>query len=657
MPKGNRRPRQHPAARRSTQPRSRVRRVPATAPRPRGWESTWTSLDRRDLFYAGAVSIAAAGICLPGLRSFPALGDAPESVAGVASLGILHAPGYPAYVLLGRLATLVIPAGTLAFRLALFSLLCSAIAVGGVAILARLSGAARWASVIAAAIFAVGPSFRFYSTFDKYDALASLLLVAALISLMLYVRGPTGGRAAAAGGLLGLGLSASWQLTVLLGPAICLILFVGRRRIRVSHVLVGASAGLLPVVACYGFVLVRAGANPPVNWGYATDFGRLVHLVTLRDLGIGGTPGQGKSTVSLGATAAHGKLPILGSSLVSYFVVFARELGVFGLLLGALGLTRGLRRRSLPAAVLSVVFLTNLFLVALVAGPGSHHKWAIDLIEEGFLFGNLVPLAAGAGLALTQVDEMLRRYRPAWFQARGHLGPAALATVALLGIFQGLLESSHAAQGPDLEARYASTVFSELPRDAVLIVVPYERSAPLLYRQVVAHQRQDVLVLYLDALGQSWYRAELSARLHRRLPGYKGNIIAYADALTRSLQSSRPVYLDAPTTVLLGSSLSTQPVGLLSIVTFAPRQNRAELAIVSKVVDAAEQSANIYDAGWAQWPNTTVRDSYAYAELALAKAYSDIGDVTDTAIHLRALLRIQPDNAVARDDLAQLGAE
>ena len=44
----------------------------------------------------------AAVVYLTTFSSHVSLGDAPEAVAGVRSLGILHAPGYPTYVLAAR---------------------------------------------------------------------------------------------------------------------------------------------------------------------------------------------------------------------------------------------------------------------------------------------------------------------------------------------------------------------------------------------------------------------------------------------------------------------------------------------------------------------------------------------------------------------------
>ena len=58
------------------------------------------------------------------------VGDSGELVAAVHTLGIPHPSGYPLYVLLGKLWTLLVPVGSIAFRMSLFSAACAAAAVG-----------------------------------------------------------------------------------------------------------------------------------------------------------------------------------------------------------------------------------------------------------------------------------------------------------------------------------------------------------------------------------------------------------------------------------------------------------------------------------------------------------------------------------------------
>ncbi len=77
-----------------------------------------------------------------------ALGDAPESVSGVASLGILHAPGYPLYVLAARAFSEAVRLGSAAARVNAFSLVCAGAAAGLLFIAARRVGSDRWGAAL-----------------------------------------------------------------------------------------------------------------------------------------------------------------------------------------------------------------------------------------------------------------------------------------------------------------------------------------------------------------------------------------------------------------------------------------------------------------------------------------------------------------------------
>ena len=69
-----------------------------------------------DRLRASGVGVAAAVLFLTTFSTRVSLGDSPESIAGIHALGILHSPGYPAYVVLGRVFTIIVPFGPLAMR-------------------------------------------------------------------------------------------------------------------------------------------------------------------------------------------------------------------------------------------------------------------------------------------------------------------------------------------------------------------------------------------------------------------------------------------------------------------------------------------------------------------------------------------------------------
>src|SRR5438876_2633264 len=86
-----------------------------------------------------AAALAALLFLVYALGACPTIyvGDSGELVTAVHLLGIPHPTGYPLYVLLGKLWTLLLPAGSIAWRMSLFSAGCAAAACGALYVLAR----------------------------------------------------------------------------------------------------------------------------------------------------------------------------------------------------------------------------------------------------------------------------------------------------------------------------------------------------------------------------------------------------------------------------------------------------------------------------------------------------------------------------------------
>src|SRR3989449_10721353 len=86
-----------------------------------------------------ALVVGVAAFAIYALGACPTIyvGDSGELVTAVHLLGIPHPTGYPLYVLLGKLWTLLIPAGSIAWRMSLFSAACAAATCGALYALAR----------------------------------------------------------------------------------------------------------------------------------------------------------------------------------------------------------------------------------------------------------------------------------------------------------------------------------------------------------------------------------------------------------------------------------------------------------------------------------------------------------------------------------------
>jgi hypothetical protein len=161
--------------------------------------------------------------------------------------GIAHPPGYPLYVLLAHGFT-SLPLGTVAFRVSLLSALCGAGTAVALFACARLLGASRPASSLAALAFGFSGTFWSQAVVAEVYALHTLLLFTLLALCLRLAARFSLSRLCAASFVAGLALANHWQLTALTAPAFLAALWPERSRIlrRLPAAAACLGLGLLP---------------------------------------------------------------------------------------------------------------------------------------------------------------------------------------------------------------------------------------------------------------------------------------------------------------------------------------------------------------------------------------------------------------------------
>ena len=362
------------------------------------------------------------------------------------------------------------------------------------------------------------------------------------------------------------------------------------------------------------------------------------------------------------------------SSIRGYGAIFARELGLIALILAIVGLLVSLRRRRTPATYpLLITFGVNLVGAAAAVGAGGASGFNTVFLEEGFLYGCYFVLACWLALGATELVESIGKLsivgRFGLDRRREHvkaLVVAALGCALLVPSVVGHWSVVRRSDKPFADS-FAESVFSELPPRSVLLMYSAERTQPLIYRQVVDHQRRDVVVIAADGLTYGWYREQLRRRLGLPLPPADSNTALAMRRLAKSLRGVRPLYVDTFTGQMLANQIPSlhvpggdlvgyQPVGLLAKVTGgtgpAPVSSPSSL---DRTVRQAERAAGMPDSNWLAWPNTYVFESvYLSAGLEVARAYFEAHDNAGMRSALLNQLRIDPQDAVAQQDLQKL---
>ena len=218
-------------------------------------------------------------------------GDSGELITVAYTLGVAHPPGYPLYTLLAKLFTLI-PIGTIAWRVNLFSATCGA---GAATILflaaARWSGS-LWAALAAASLFAFSPRVWPHAVTAEVFALNNLF-IAGLIYLTVRFS-----EAATAPGhsnderlrttrlvasllffWIGLGLTNHHTLLFYAIPAALLVLSSSPALRTPRQIGIFASCGLAGLLP-YAYIPIASRRVPLMSWGDQTTVsGFLDHLL------------------------------------------------------------------------------------------------------------------------------------------------------------------------------------------------------------------------------------------------------------------------------------------------------------------------------------------------------------------------------------------
>ena len=228
--------------------------------------------------FAALFALYAAGAC-PTIY----VGDSGELVAAVHVLGIPHPSGYPLYVLLGKLWTLLVPLGSIAYRMSLFSAFFAAAACAGLFALARALGLGRAPALLSALLLGLAPSFWGEANVQRVYALNAAFVLAASAGAARWHATRRDRDLLFAFFVCGLG-AANHTILVFVAAALGAFAVAVEPSLRTRPLLVakaGAAfaSGLLP----YAYLLLRSHSDPPLDWGNPETLGALLRVFTRRD--------------------------------------------------------------------------------------------------------------------------------------------------------------------------------------------------------------------------------------------------------------------------------------------------------------------------------------------------------------------------------------
>jgi hypothetical protein len=401
---------------------------------------------------------------LPGVS----FGDWAEAEMIPARLGILHPTGYPLYLLLGKLFS-VIPVESVAYRANLLSAVAAAGVVGMAVLIAVRLGVRPVIATGAALCLAVTGTLWQEATFSEMNGL-HLLLVALLLHRALVWRAERRDRDLLIGALLGGLCVSNHGLAITVVPLVILLVLVDARREIAAHpvVLVKAAAAFALGLAPYLYLPLRALAGPSEVYGpFLTWDGFFGH--------VSGAQFRGDMhfTSIESFKAAWAAMPQVIDHLVSLSNVVFVGIGVVGVAILLL-------RNHWFGLLLVVLGVVNVYFYANYLGDLSHYLLTTWLI-----------LAIGLAVAAEAVVCLVV----------GRIGLRAVGVqYAILGLALVLVVSNWATHDQSANRdgeRFTSAVFAALPQDAVLLTY-WDALTPLSYEHCIEGVRPDVTLQAYD---------------------------------------------------------------------------------------------------------------------------------------------------------------
>jgi len=482
-------------------------------------------LSQTELICAGAVFLVVLVVYGWTLAPTVTLTDSGELIVAAYGLGVAHPPGFPLWVMLAHLESLV-PVGNVAVRINFSSALFAALACAMLTLVViellvtascfaaprRRNKAARQATNIESSnaggllIFApavgAGLLMAFSRTLWAYATITEVYALNALLVLLVFflvvrwrrriIETRTNSSAAdathdtwiyAAAFVFGLATGVHHVTVALTLPAIAVVVysteglkfFTSRRLLYAGLVSIGA------LLLVYSYLPWAASRSPAMNWGNPRSLQEIWWHITGR---------QYRVFFSFSSAA-------MGAQFVEFCRMALREFGFpwlpVTLFLALAGLASAYKRDR-----------TAFWFLLLIALADLAYSLSYEIAEDkdAYYLPAFISIAIAAGLGVRWLIQFAAsRPSPIWTPY------VAAATAIVLTV-----ATAFAANWPFNNHRhyfiaddYVENLFSTIAPNGLLLTQDWQVASPMLYVQEIEQRRPDVKVVDINLLRRSWY--------------------------------------------------------------------------------------------------------------------------------------------------------
>ena len=403
--------------------------------------------------------------------------DSAELTTGAYCLGLVHAPGYPLYLLIGHLFTLL-PIGNVGYRMNLMSAFFGALAATFLyLVLCRLC---RRPLAALSATLLLAYSFFFWSpsVMAEVYTLQAFLMVALMLIVLIWQEQRNGAWLSLFAFAFGLGLGNHLSTLMLLPGLLYWLLVTDHKQVLRPKQVVAMLSFFALGLAVYLYLPLRYAAHPPAVGAMPIRAGSWQEVLDIAS-----------ARTFWGLMFAYG-WPEIGGQVADYlYCLWGNFMGI-GLVIGVWGGIVSARKRRHLVVGLALMFLAN---VVFFAAYGAGDK-RIMFLPSYVIWAIWIGL--GFDWLLDQMDSLSKRMAGArpWRIVISALLPG-LAVVALLVNYQ------YADLSGDWRTyNQATRVFDTVEPGAYVLATSWFKVAPLEYLHVVEQRRLDVTVLNVNEL-------------------------------------------------------------------------------------------------------------------------------------------------------------
>jgi len=494
--------------RKAKQPSTEAGQKPVT-PRPGPKADKTVLFDRTDALICFGIFLSTLTVYILTLAPTVYFGDSGELTAAAYNLGIAHPPGYPLYLLLGKLFMLLVPFGDAAMRMNLLSALFASLTAVMIYLIDRALDHGRIISIVVPLTAAF--SFTFWSqavTAEVYT-LYALFFCTMIFLTLLWLKDKKENR------LLLLALTGGLAMThhviiALYFPVFLIFILLNRPRLLKNwKLIVKVIALFLLPLLLYLYLPIRSASNPPNDWGDPETVSAVIDHVTAKQFG--------------GMFLKHGFDGVL-FQLRQFADALLNQFPFILLILAVTGVFAGLKRER----------KTALFFLALLAVNLSYSlAYYITDIEPHFIHIFLI-LVLFAGMAFDFIYrriQELKNVRVRW------AGVVILVIIALLPLGFNWVECDQS--GNYLARDYGRNMIESLDKNGVLFIDGEAELFIVDYLKIVEGIRPDVEVY--DARQNIFYIPAMKEKGRANVT--PADLYAFAQKM---VTDQRPVYFVNP---------------------------------------------------------------------------------------------------------------